>query len=107
MMDGLQGALACPNWAGGKQLSAPNGPVTNGVGLRGSYLSILVPRKAPGVGYFQPSTQRSSYEFGGSTGQACVHCSEFLGAASGASAWRGAIGRGLRPEVGSQWPMPS
>lgn len=56
-MNGNQGALACPNWAGRMQLSAPNRPVTNGVGSRGGVHSISAPRKSPKVGYFQPSTR--------------------------------------------------
>lgn len=59
------GGLACPDWADGKQLSAPNGPVTNGMGFRGSFLSMPAPLKGSKGGYFQSSTEESSRESGG------------------------------------------
>lgn len=92
MMNGHQGALACPNWAGRMQLSAPNRLVTNGVGDPGEASSpSLHLERLQGWDISSPA-HGSSCESGGSPGHGCVYCPEFLcGAVGGgleSSAWR-------------------
>lgn len=44
---------------------------------------------------------------GGSPGEGCVHfCGSWEGAFPGSPEWTEAIGWGLGPEVGFQWPTP-
>jgi hypothetical protein len=73
------GSQPCPALGTGRQLSASNGPVTNGVGCAGASNLFLPPRRAPECRALPAQYRVLSTGIWGPIGQSYVHCPEFCG----------------------------